>query len=193
MRIYLTASTENYTKNITPMRDIFDLIISLGHTHTNYYVKNIYGQDGSFDKKTSVGRGMQQSIRKSDLVIAEISVPSLGAGYNICLGVHYQIPVLCLCHEKFVQNIPSFIRDYDKHAIKLVIYNDKNLKVAVSKAITSIVPSKVRFNLNLDSDVNNFLGQLSRQSKMTKTEVVHELLREKLRKNENFKEAPGPV
>ena len=37
-----------------------------------------------------------QSLRSSDLVIAEVTTPSLGVGYLIAAAVHAQKPVVCL-------------------------------------------------------------------------------------------------
>ena len=37
-----------------------------------------------------------QFLEKSHCVIAEVSTPSIGVGYEICSALHRKIPVLCL-------------------------------------------------------------------------------------------------
>lgn len=40
-------------------------------------------------------------LKTSDIVVAEVTVPSLGVGYEIGYALHTaRIPVLCLCHHE---------------------------------------------------------------------------------------------
>ncbi len=39
-------------------------------------------------------------LKNADFVVAEVSMPSLGVGYEICEALHLKKPVLCLCSER---------------------------------------------------------------------------------------------
>ncbi|MEM2934185.1 MAG: nucleoside 2-deoxyribosyltransferase [Methanocellales archaeon] len=41
-----------------------------------------------------------KSLEKADFVVAEVSMPSLGVGYEICEALHLHKPTLCLCYEE---------------------------------------------------------------------------------------------
>lgn len=70
-----------------------------------------------------------QWIKDSDLMVAEVSAPSLGIGYEICFAqLHVGIPVLCLHHDSanvsamILGNKGLDIYAYDsmEHAIELL-------------------------------------------------------------------------
>ena len=43
-------------------------------------------------------------LKESDCLIAEVSGPSLGVGYEVACGLHFfRVPVLCLRHESSVR------------------------------------------------------------------------------------------
>lgn len=57
-------------------------------------------------------------IREADIVIAEVSTPSLGVGYEICKAEELGKPVLCL------------YRDREKHRLSAMVAGNPNLTIA---------------------------------------------------------------
>ena len=60
-------------------------------------------------------------LSKSDVVIAEISTPSLGVGYEIARALSMNKPVLCLCSKK-VEKL-SAMKEGNRH-LRIYRYND---------------------------------------------------------------------
>jgi nucleoside 2-deoxyribosyltransferase len=50
-----------------------------------------------------------QWIRDSDMVIAEVSVPSLGVGYEVARAIHLGKPVLCLFNKGSGKKLSAMI------------------------------------------------------------------------------------
>ena len=55
-----------------------------------------------------------QWIMESDMVIAEVSVPSLGVGYEIGRALHLGKPVLCLYHTGATHPLSAMIAGCDQ-------------------------------------------------------------------------------
>ncbi len=176
MRIFLSAATENYIREESSVRGIFDLLLELGHTQSNPYASFMLSSQKS-KRIAGEAKKMRELIRKSDLLLAEISLPSLGVGYNICLAQYYQLPIICLCQKEHKANIPDFIRNFNSQYIKIIEYTNINLKYKLKKAFTLATPKKIRFNMNLDQGANNLLNILSKEMKKNKTEIINDLIK----------------
>ncbi len=179
MRIFFSTATENYINKNRSVGEIYELIVKAGHTQTNLYANSYFQKKKLLDKQKTIDR-IKKSLKKSDLLIAEISTPSFGVGNNICLAQLYKIPIICLCHESFDKNIPTFLRETDSKSLKLVIYNDTNLVELVENTIKKTVVKKKRFNFNLDYNIYKYLTVISKETGKTKTELIHEILNNKI-------------
>jgi hypothetical protein len=78
-----------------------------------------------------------QWIMESDLVVAEVTVPSLGVGYEIGRSVHLGKPVLCLFDAASEQPLSAMIAGCSE--VKLFRYNRfDELPSRISKYIMSL-------------------------------------------------------
>lgn len=78
-------------------------------------------------------------IEESDILLAEVTVPSIGVGYEVCHAIHKGIPVICM-HKKGA-NVSSMVLGniYDK--IMTIEYSDiDELKTIIMDSIDSISP-----------------------------------------------------
>jgi hypothetical protein len=181
MRIYLATATTNLVHNYTPINQIHQLILDLKHTHTtNWYqvedkkIIPIPSTDKTADK-------IKKEILRSDLMVAEISLPSFGLGYHVCLAKTYHIPVLCLYYTNYKKNISPTLNSMISSNFMLVEYNDQNLKEILSQGLNKLTPKNTRFNFNLNPKDYQYLNLLSQEAKKTKTEIIHDLITEKIR------------
>ncbi len=63
-----------------------------------------------------------ESLEKADFVIAEVSMPSLGVGYEICEALHLSKPTLCLCYENI--ELSALINGNTSPNIRIRRYRD---------------------------------------------------------------------
>ena len=62
-------------------------------------------------------------LDECDIVVAEVTVPSLGVGYEIGYALHHvKTPVLCLCMEG--TSLSAMIQGNVDSALQVVFYND---------------------------------------------------------------------
>jgi hypothetical protein len=65
-------------------------------------------------------------LEKADALVAEVSAPSLGVGYEISCALHIRrIPVLCLVHAG-VQNLSAMIAGNGSPGLRLERYGPEN-------------------------------------------------------------------
>lgn len=59
-------------------------------------------------------------------------------------------------------------------------YNDQNLKEILSQGLDKLTPKTTRFNFNLSPKDYQYLTLLSHEAKKTKTEIIHDLITQKI-------------
>lgn len=76
---------------------ICDLLNHLGFDVTTLHVadENIDETESSMTDQEIYGHDMKM-LKISDCLIAEVTVPSIGVGYEICRALGHGLPVLCL-------------------------------------------------------------------------------------------------
>lgn len=89
----LIALLQNYGKVLTEHIGEKNVIMSESASFTDKY---IYERDMSW-------------LKESDIVIAEVSTPSLGVGYEIGYAIQVKKPVLCLYREGAEHQLSAMI------------------------------------------------------------------------------------
>lgn len=89
----LIAMLQNFGKVLTEHIGDKNVIMSESTSYTDEY---IYERDMSW-------------LKESDFVVAEVSTPSLGVGYEIGYAVHVKKPVLCLYKEGAEHQLSAMI------------------------------------------------------------------------------------
>lgn len=180
MRIFLSAATENYANRQTAIEKIFQVIKDSNHTQTNPYPYKFFGDKKQRNKTKDVSAKVKHSIKKSDIIVAEMSIPSFGVGYNICLALYYNLPIICLCQKQYSYNMPSFIKKIKSRRVQIIFYTPENVEKLFKKSLRKAIPKKVRFNMNLEPEVSSYLNYLSRKEGKPRTEVIQTLIKEKV-------------
>jgi hypothetical protein len=84
--------------------------------------------DRNLEKHRHIFRRDLDWLAQSVAVIAEVSTPSFGVGYEICEALHCAKPVLCLRHESLQDQILSaLITGNSSPHIKVMHYNEENV------------------------------------------------------------------
>jgi len=182
MRIYFATATSNLVNNYTPINQIHQLILDLKHTHTTNWYKVENKKIIPIPSTNKTAENIKKEILRSDLMVAEMSLPSFGLGYHVCLAKTYHIPVLCLYHSKYKENISPTLKSMISGSFLLLEYNDQNIKEILSQGLDKLTPKKTRFNFNLSPKDFQYLNFLSHEAKKTKTEIIHDLITEKVQR-----------
>lgn len=97
MNVFLSASIRGGRQMLSTYIDMCEYIQKTGHHVPSWHVA-----DPELEKTESLLTEQEIYIRdmefleSSDCVIAEVSTPSIGVGYEVCSALRRKMPVLCL-------------------------------------------------------------------------------------------------
>jgi len=97
MKIYFSASISGGRKYLDVYKKIVSFLKQQGHQvlTDHIIVDNIFDFENQLQPVEIFERDIK-FLNECDVVIAEVSNPSLGVGYEICYALEHQIPTLCL-------------------------------------------------------------------------------------------------
>ncbi len=97
MKIYFSGSIAGGRKHLEIYKKIVAYLKNEGHQVLTEHiiVDNIFDFENQWSPQEIFERDIR-FLNQCDMVIAEVSNPSLGVGYEICYALEHQIPTLCL-------------------------------------------------------------------------------------------------
>ena len=100
MNIYFCGAIAGGRDHLTVYRHIVSRLQADGHTVPTQHVASpdVLHEEQAFTPRAVYERD-QAWLQRAEVMIAEISTPSLGVGYEIALGLQLGKPVLCLYRE----------------------------------------------------------------------------------------------
>ncbi len=100
MKVYFAGTIMGDRKYLSTFQRIVEHIQSRGHTVPTVHVarEHVLAEEAA-NTPQQVYRRDVDWIRESDCLVAEVSTPSLGVGYEICYALTHRKPVLCLHHR----------------------------------------------------------------------------------------------
>lgn len=132
MKIYLSGSIAAGRERLEVYQKIQKTLESLGHTITSPQTTDPnVGEKGEGESgltpRAIYLRDMSQ-LRISEAMVAEVTIPSLGVGYEVARALERNLPVLCLFDKKTARHIPSAMIAGNPHPkMTFVEYDDLEL------------------------------------------------------------------
>lgn len=134
MKVYFAGAIYGGREKLKNYLEIQKIIEKLGHQFLTVHVTGVgmrteeaLGRTPAFSYNRDT-----QLIRKADCLIAEITLPSLGVGYELCYAVEKRkIPVLALYEEGAEHRISAMIRGISQPNFRIRPYNFKNLEMII--------------------------------------------------------------
>lgn len=137
MKIYFSASISGGRKYLAIYKKIVAYLKQNNHVvlTDHIIVDNIF----EFENKWSPTEIFERDIRflnECDVMIAEVSNPSLGVGYEICYALEHQISTLCVYQpDIFVSRM--IVGNTSPHLTMFAYPDEASLLQAISKFILS--------------------------------------------------------
>ncbi len=177
MNIYFTASARATPETKINYQKIFNSIEDLGHNNIDNYQINTNPKKfytSSDDNKSKIYNNALELIKKSDLVILEVSTHSLTMGYLIKYSLDIKIPVIALYTG---ENEPGFAIGIEDENFQLIEYEASSVKETIKKAIKyASEAGDIRFNLLLPPKLSIFLKEASEKEGISKATLLRKLL-----------------
>jgi len=144
MKIYLSGSISGGREKLATYIQIKNILESLGHSLTSPQTAD--------PKVTAAGEGdgknltaqqiFERDIRQileSDLMIAEVTVPSLGVGYEIAYAIERQLPIICLFDQQHnSKRLSAMIAGNTYPRLKIAPYTVDTLSAIIMDYLNSV-------------------------------------------------------
>ena len=110
MKIYFAGSIRGGRKDSKIYFNIIAYLESFGTVLTEHVGSKKLTIDGEFSlSDTEIFKRDILWLNTSDIVIAEVTTPSLGVGYEIGIAETLNLPILCLFNKNMINNISAML------------------------------------------------------------------------------------
>ncbi|MBA7519367.1 2'-deoxynucleoside 5'-phosphate N-hydrolase 1 [subsurface metagenome] len=100
MKIYFAASIRGGQDYARDYKTIISQLSAYGKVLTEHIGENKLDDQGENISDTAIFERDTGWLRESDIIVAEVTQPSLGVGYEIALGESLGIRIICLFKQK---------------------------------------------------------------------------------------------
>lgn len=100
MKIYFAASIRGGRDYARDYKTIISQLSAYGKVLTEHIRENKLDDQGENISDTAIFERDTGWLRESDIIVAEVTQPSLGVGYEIALGESLGIRIICLFKQK---------------------------------------------------------------------------------------------
>lgn len=179
MYIYFTASLTGKAYYLKNYRLIIETIKKLGYELISERVLERNPEDvlkENPEEASHYHRAMVMKIKKAEVIIAELSYPSTGVGYEIAIALNEGKPVIGL----YVRGKEPYILE-SSHLEKLQIveYELDDLQRILEDAIADAKQQMdVRFNFFISPKIGAYLDWISRNKKTPRAVYLRKLIEE---------------
>lgn len=188
MQIYFTASARSANEVKNNYQIIFEAIEELGHKNIDNYKINTNPNifySSTDDHKSEIYNDALQFVKKSDLIILEVSTHSLTMGYLIKYALDIKIPVIALHINK---HDPGFAIGIEDDNFQLIEYSPETVKTTIKKAIKFAGEAgDIRFNLMLSPKLSILLKETAEAEGVSKATLIRNLIKNYKKVNLNSK------
>ncbi len=113
MKIYFAASIRGGRNDVEIYQQMIEYLKTKGEVLTEHIGYNqVFAFEKSLTEKQIHDRDMQWLL-SADIVVAEVTTPSLGVGYEIGRAIENNIPVLCLFRKNNSTSLSAMISGSD--------------------------------------------------------------------------------
>lgn len=186
MKIYFTASARGVDNLSNNYSLIHQYIEDLEHTNLDNNVlqkkENIYGNDHS--ARVKLYNEAMAKIKKSDLVVLEVSTHSLSMGFVMQKALELGKPVVALYKKGFD---PYFASGIVNDKLQVVEYTDYDLKEVLLTAINFASDQQdTRFNFFISPRHQNYLDWIAKHRKLPRSVYLRDLIEKDMAENKDY-------
>ncbi|MBN1900646.1 nucleoside 2-deoxyribosyltransferase [Candidatus Sumerlaeota bacterium] len=109
MKIYFAGSIRGGRRDLNLYRDLIAFLRGFGDVLTEHVGNASLSEKGEEDSDGEIYRKDMGWLLESDAVVAEVSAPSLGVGYEIGAAEAMGKPILCLYREDAEKKLSAMI------------------------------------------------------------------------------------
>lgn len=188
MKIHFTASIHGQQQYRPNYETIIKTVEKLGHQLLS---KNVLLRDTqdileeTAEQANLYYQKMVKWVRTADIVITEVSHPSIGIGYEISLALNFGKPVIILYTSK---NAPYLLEGTQLDKLQLIEYRLEELPKVLEQAIKDAKDQMdVRFNFFISPRIGAYLDWITKHKKLPRAVFLRSLIEEHMKKNKEYR------
>jgi len=192
MKIYFSATITEDKKFKDFYKHIIDTLRRNGHQVLEYgsdkiEPKTLLNRDEVDIKK--IYKELDEYLKQADVYIAEISLPSVGIGYEISQAISTRKPVLTLSYEETEFQPLATIEGNKSRYLRHEVYNEKNLERILDDFLKSAKQKlDTKFILIIPPEIDQYLEWASDYKRMHKAQLVRNAITELMEKDNDWEE-----
>lgn len=122
MRIYVSGSIYGGTEKIDTYRIMINELEKYGEVLDKQIADPNTISNEAYQKDEDIYKDLEEKLISADVVFAEVSVPSLGVGYELGFADRLGKKIIAVYDENYTEKVSTMIRGNKR--IKLIAYKD---------------------------------------------------------------------
>jgi len=173
LHVYFSASSSELEERKPLYLEIIDSINVLGTKLTYNWLL-----DKERLKPEEIFEKASEGIKEADVMVAEITYPSIGVGQQITLALSWKIPVVAL-YQKSKPQTSRFALGMKSPYLTLKQYGKDNLEEVLKESFDEVVKRQfIKFNFISTKEINDYLERKSFSSGVSKSQFLRRIMRE---------------
>lgn len=188
MLVYFNASVSSQPEYKEDYKNIVKSLEKLGHKvmadHILDYPVSKRDDETSESRKEYYDK-MVKRIKKSDLMVAEISFPStVHVGHELTLAMDFNKPVLAL-YKKSKRPILFWGLEEDKFLVEE--YTEAELNDVIKRGVDYLSDHMdTRFNFFISPKIENYLDWIAKNRRTPRAVYLRNLIKDDMEKNKSY-------
>lgn len=127
MKIYVSGSMYGGQQKIDTYKKLVDKLEEYGEVLTKQIADPYAIENEKYQKDEDIYNDLENKLEKADILIAEVSVPSIGVGYEIGYASKLNKKIVAIYDKNYIDKVTTMIR------------GNKNIKIIPYENISEIL------------------------------------------------------
>jgi hypothetical protein len=191
MKVCFVASIKNKDANIKYYEEIIRILKETGDkVSCDHVIGTTQTKLDSLneDERVKFHKNVIDQVKKSDLVVAEITSQSLSVGFLISMALDLSKTTILLYRGDSKPNIISTLEESDKLLVGSYSNQDDIEGVLTGLLDKAKGKSDVRFNFFVSPKILNYLDWIAQKRMVPRSVFLRNLIEREMKKDKEFKE-----
>ena len=189
MTVYFTASVSGKKDLMEQYKAIVNVLKTKGNEVISEHVLNVSPTDlntETEEDRVSQNKQLTKWLNQADIIVAEVSSPSVSVGYEIALGLDKSKPVFVV-HQASTPP-PALVGEKSERFL-LSSYDLEDLKNTIQVSFDYLMDQvDTRFNFFISPKHQNYLDWISQNRKIPRSVFLRRLIEKHMEENEEYSE-----
>ena len=122
MKIYISGSIYGGTQKISTYKILVKELEKYGQVMNKQVADENTIKNEKYQKDEEIFQDLERKLNEADIIFAEVSIPSLGVGYELGFADKLNKKIIAIYDKNYVDKVSTMIRGNKR--IELIPYND---------------------------------------------------------------------